>query len=1142
MTKFNIEDFEKSLQTGFIDKSVNSELLYQPELLVNRKKPRKKVLSTIISELEKCETFFISVAFATSSGVISLINSLEILELNGVKGKIVVSQYLNFTEPEALRKLLKYKNIELRIATNSNSHSKGYLFKTAKHYNLIVGSSNLTGNALSKNKEWNLKVSAMHSSEIVEKVLNEFNKDFDSGELVTEKFILEYEETYNKQKLFYKEAKEKLKPVEVTPNLMQIEALENIKKLRDENKTKALLISATGTGKTYLSAFDVKVFQPKKLLFVVHRRTIAEKALKTFKSIFGDSKSMGMYSGSKKELDCDFIFSTVQTISKKENLNQFDENHFDYIIIDESHRSGATSYLRLLDYFIPEFLLGMTATPERTDGNDIFSLFDHNIAYEIRLNRAMEEEMLSPFHYFGVTDLSVDDVILENDSDFNLLTANERVEKIISKAKLYGSDNGITRGLVFCSRKQEAIDLSLKFNKKGLNTIALTGDNSEEERLSAIDKLETDNLSEKLDYIFTVDIFNEGIDIPKVNQIIMLRPTDSAIIFIQQLGRGLRKTEGKDYVTIIDFIGNYNNNYLIPIALYGDTSYNKDSLRKLISEGSRMIPGSSTINFDRISKEKIFNAIDSANLKKLADLKNDYELLKYKLGRKPLMMDFIEHGSRDPYLYVEYSKSYYNFIIKVEKEYEQKIPSKGIKILELFSKEINNAKRITESILLKELIHNNSIHFDDFQLLIKRTFNIEISKKTIKSTISNLNFEFVREKKDKQLKTSREIYNLNIINVEDEKITLAKDFIEYLKLSDFKKFLLDSTEHAIYSFKNKFELEKWKDGFFLYQKYTRKDVFRILNTAENPVAQNVGGYLVSTDNTNCPIFVNYHKDDSISESTKYEDKFVNNKEFDWMSKSNRKLSSKDVQSILGNNIRLPLFIKKSNDESAEFYFMGDINPNNDFVEQTTMKNDSNKDVSVVKIRFNLLNQVPENLYNYITDSSGNKGIINISVSEKVKETVVEKKITKPVFTLPLYDFYAAAGSFSEMQSENNFRFIDVEQEYDSSYFACEVIGESMNRRIPNGSICLFKAHPVGSRNGKIVLVENPDLQNTEFNSAFTIKTYSSKKNQSEDGLSNELVVLSPNSFDSSFEDIIINEENGENMKVVGEFVKVLNTK
>ena len=240
---------------------------------------------------------------------------------------------------------------------------------------------------------------------------------------------------------------------------------------------KALIISATGTGKTYLAAFDAKVFNPKKLLFVVHRLNIAKKAMETFQSVFGNTKTMGLYSGQKRELDKDFVFSTVQTISKSNHLEQFNKNYFDYIIIDESHRSGAQSYIRLIDYFTPKFLLGMTATPDRTDGNDIYSLFDHNVAYEIRLNKAMEENMLIPFHYYGVTDLSVNDEILENESDFRLLTAQERVNKIIDKIEFYGSDNGITRGLIFCSKKIEAKELSAKFNQRGYKTVALTGDN-----------------------------------------------------------------------------------------------------------------------------------------------------------------------------------------------------------------------------------------------------------------------------------------------------------------------------------------------------------------------------------------------------------------------------------------------------------------------------------------------------------------------------------------------------------------------------------------------------------------------------------------------------------------------------------------
>ena len=1154
MHKLIIEEFNKSLQTGYVDKSAISEVLYQPELLVNRKKPKKKVLTTILQELEKCETFFISVAFVTTGGVATLINAFKSLEDKGIRGKILVSQYLNFTQPEALKRLSQFNNIELKIATRENSHAKGYIFKTPKYYNLIIGSSNLTASALATNKEWNLKVSALPSSSIVDKVIKEFNSDFEVGIPVTADFISAYEEIYKKQFLLQSErfiSEEINVSREIIPNSMQVEALKNIDLLRSQNKTKALLISATGTGKTYLSAFDAKSFNPNRLLFVVHRLNIAKKSLETFENIFGDEKSLGLYSGNKREIEKDFVFSTIQTISKQTHLDQFDKNHFDYIVIDESHRSGAVSYRRLLDHFEPKFLLGMTATPERTDGNDIFSLFNHNIAYEIRLNRAMEEDMLSQFHYYGVTDLTIDDEVVENNSDFNLLTSNDRVEKIIRNAKFYGTDNGITRGLVFCSRKEEAIELSEKFNERGLKTIALTGDNSEEQRMNGITRLETNNIDDKLDYIFSVDIFNEGVDIPKVNQILMIRPTDSAIIFVQQLGRGLRKVEGKGYLTVIDFIGNYKNNYLIPIALYGDTSYNKDSLRRLLSEGSRMIPGASTINFDEITKEKIFQSIDSANMQLLADLKKDYNLLKYKLGRIPMMMDFIEHGSRDPFLYVDNKGSYFNFIQKVDRELDINISEMPKKLLELFSKEINNSKRVEESIILRELLKNGYLEIAELKDIIFKKYNYHVSQKTIDSCIANLNFEFIREKENGKLISVRDIYNFNIVYQEDGNILFENEFREILKNSDFKAFLDDTIKYSIYSFDESYDKHKWNEGFVLYRKYSRKDVFRILNVKENPVAQNVGGYLVSPDKKHCPIFVNYHKEDDISESTKYEDEFVNNKEFDWMSKSNRKLDSSDVRSILGENgkIRLPLFIKKSNDEGKDFYYMGDVTPELEKVEQTFMNNNMGRKISVVKIRFNLNDPVTESMYNYLRENgSFNKPEKVIQKPEQETPNQLELKYSsegiRNLKAVPFYNFYAAAGSFSEMQTEKDFKLIKVLEKYpdNGDYFACKIMGESMNRVIPNGSICLFKIYTGGSRNGKIVLVENFDYQDPDFNSAFTIKTYSSNKVVSENSWVHTSIVLRPNSYDDKYKNIVINKEDASNMRIVGEFVEIISNK
>jgi superfamily II DNA or RNA helicase/HKD family nuclease/SOS-response transcriptional repressor LexA len=1145
MDKLN-QIFIDSLKTGFVDKTISSDVAYRPELLVNNKKPVKKILTSILEELENSTQFFISVAFVTTSGVATIIESLKILAAQDIKGQILVSQYLNFTQPEALRKLAKFKNIELKIATTGNAHAKGYIFKKKDNYSLIVGSSNLTASALTTNKEWNLKVSALAESALVERVLAEFHIDFANATPVTTAYIDFYEGIYQKQFLFNKNNRlENLAATgaKITPNAMQLEALENLSNLRAEKKQKALIISATGTGKTYLAAFDAKNFNPKKLLFVVHRLTIAKAALNTFKSIFGAHKSMGIYSGQQKELNHDFIFSTIQTISKPTSLQEFAKNEFDYIIIDEAHRSEAASYQQLISYFKPLFLLGMTATPERSDGMDIFQLFDHNIAYEIRLNKAMEEEMISSFHYYGLADLSIDNQEIANKTQFNRLISSERVDRIIEQATFYGTDNGITRGLIFCSNVNEAAELSILFNRKGLKTVALTADSSDIERTKAIEQIESDNLAEKLDYIFTVDILNEGIDIPKINQIIMLRPTTSAIIFIQQLGRGLRKIEEKNYLTVIDFIGNYEHNYLIPIALYGDSSYNKDSLRKLMSDGSRMISGSSTINFDQISKEKIFQSIDAANMQLFADLKKDFLFLKKKLGHYPMMMDFVKYGARDPFSYVSYANSYYNFIQKIESDENLTLSAKQVKLLVLFSKEINNSKRLEEPLILKLLITKGELSINDFINYIFEKYKYTVTQATIISAVANLNFEFYRENKNGALLSAREIYGLDIIKIVHNNFEFAHDFKQHLGQDIFKKFLLDSTDYALYQFDNLFEPNHWEDGFVLYRKYSRKDVFRILNVAENPVAQNVGGYLVSADNKHCPIFVNYHKAEDIAASIKYEDKFINNKEFQWMSKSNRKIDSKDVQAILGRNgeIRLPLFIKKNNDEGLEFYYMGNLKPNLEKVEETKMADDKGKEISVVKIRFNLQTPVVANIYNYLHGQEKNKKlaiepaeITNASPNNLVFEPAKNQRI-------PFYDFYAAAGTFSEMQSEKNFTLIDCPENITQAedYFACKIIGESMNRSIPNGSICLFRKYTGGSRNGKIVLVENRDLQDQDFNSAFTIKTYSSQKTITDDSWSHNAIILLPNSYDKNYQPIVIGAQEAKSMRVVGEFVRIL---
>ena len=964
---------KQSLVKGYISEKEESKLELLPEFLTNDAASNQKVLTTIIKELQNCEEFWFSVAFITTSGVATLINTLIELKKRNIKGRIVASKYLNFTQPLALERLLEnFSNIELRIAEHGDFHAKGYLFRKGETYNMIIGSSNMTSAALSKNKEWNLKISAQKESYIMRNALGEFVKEFNKATPVTKQWLLLYNEIYQKgitPKQIAEVALEQNE--EIRPNSMQKKALINLGELRAKGASKALLISATGTGKTYLSAFDVAVFNPSKCLYIVHRRNIAEAAMKTFKNVIGQNKSYGLYSGAKRETEADFLFTTIQTMSRESNLNQFKADHFDYIIVDETHRAGAESYLRVIEYFDAQFLLGMTATPERTDGLDIFSLFDHNIAYEIRLHQAIAENMLAEFHYYGVQDLTVDGQTIEDKSEFRHLEADERINNILDTSDRYGTDDGVIRGLVFCSRKEECKALSLAFNAKGYKTVALTGDNSEEDRKDAIDQLESDN-HDRLDYIFTVDIFNEGIDIPRVNQILMLRPTNSAIIFVQQLGRGLRKVKGKQYVTIIDFIGNYQNNYLVPIALYGDTSYNKDNLRKMISGGSKMIPGASTINFDKITKDQIYNSIDTANMQVKKDLLKDYDLLKFKLGYQPLMMDFINHGSRDPFQYVKYSKaSFYAFASSKEKELEDLINGDALLILKYFSKELNNSKRVVESLILYHLILDGVSNFKKINKELESLFTYRIDIETFDSALNNIELKFKTEKLNNKLKSVNEIYGFNILNKNGNDISPGKSLNVALNNSVFKKYLLDNVLYSIKSYTKIYKKEDFKDGFIRYQKYSRKDCFRILNWEVQPLAQSVGGYMFHSENKNCPIFVNYHKEEDISDTTKYEDGFIDTSTIAYMSKSGRTLSSPDVVKFkeaekLG--IRLSLFVKKENAEGDDFYYIGDVSPiKNDFTQTTMGKEDLQ--VSVVKMMFQIESPVERSMYNYITKNN-----------------------------------------------------------------------------------------------------------------------------------------------------------------------------
>lgn len=701
-----MDELNKALHTSFIDKSFPSNKDLRPKLFFNDYKRRMNLAFEITKRLKECDYFEFSVAFISESGLAVLKQILLNLKEKGVKGRIITSTYLGFNAPKMFKQLLSFSNIEVRIFEQEHCgfHPKGFIFHTGDHRDIIVGSSNLTQTALESNQEWDLFFTSHENGELASQVSNEFDIQWELSTPLTNEWIESYKETYVKP---VRPASVQ-SPKTIKPNKMQEEALKSLKNLRDNNKDKALLISATGTGKTFLSAFDVRRFKPKRLLFVVHRRNIAEAALRSFKYLI-PNVSMGIFSGNTKETDSDFIFSTVQTIHKKEYREMFERDAFDYIIIDEVHRAGAQSYQDIVDYFKPKFLLGMSATPERSDDFDIYEMFDHNIAYEIRLIQAMEYNLLCPFHYYGITDMTIDGIEIDDKSEFNILTSELRVDYIIEKINEYGYSGDHIHGLIFCSRKDECEKLSQLFNLRGYKTIALTGDSSEDMRQKAIDSLES-NDENSLDYIFTVDIFNEGIDIPKVNQVVMLRPTESAIVFVQQLGRGLRKNDSKEYVVIIDFIANYEKNFLIPVALSGQTNYNKDSLRQFVCEGSLMTPGASTIQFDQITEKRIYQSIDAANFTQVRLIKDSYKQLKEKLGKIPRLKEFEQYGAIDVQLMFQ-NKSlgcYHTFLSKYEKDYHIHFGTLEEKYLQFISSKLSSGKRVEELEAIKLIINKRT--------------------------------------------------------------------------------------------------------------------------------------------------------------------------------------------------------------------------------------------------------------------------------------------------------------------------------------------------------------------------------------------------------------------------------------------------
>ncbi|HHX53079.1 MAG TPA: DEAD/DEAH box helicase [Erysipelothrix sp.] len=911
-----------------------NEQQYENLLITNTK---ESLYDELLQSLSTCKSFIFNVAFISYSGLQLFINSFEELEGNAIQGKILTSTYLNFTEPKSLKKILEYDNLDLKLYDENDRrgfHNKGYIFEYDTHYKVIIGSSNITANALKNNIEWNVKMIYKKQDPFLDSVFTEFNDLWDELDLLDAMSLDAYEWKYYKQKEIQKEARRLYKNGEyipqvgnieqfeievyrgIEPNSMQQAAMNSLANLRDRGKNKALIIAATATGKTFLSAFDVQQFKPKKALFVVHRENILMDAMSSFKAVLGSGYSYSMFTGNQKDDTGDIVFST--NISLANNLELFEKDQFDYIIVDEAHHASATTYQSFINYFKPQFLLGMTASPERGDQASIFSIFDHNIALEVRLEEAINSDLIVPFHYFGVTDAKEVDLsnITQGPDELSKIATklmiHSRTQYIIQKMDLYGFDGTHRKGLGFCVNLKHAEFMSKEFNAAGIVSEMISGNDTPEQRKTLFNRLEDNN--DPLEMLFSVDVLNEGIDIPAVNLVLMLRPTNSPVIFLQQLGRGLRKHKNKEFLTVLDFIANYSRSFLLALALTGNGTREKDSTMVQVDKNFNMGPKKVFIQMDEIVKEQILDQLKQTNFNTLKYLKEEYNSFKLTWLTKQdgtvyiprFLMDYYGvDKAPDPSRFIKYDGNYLRFVNRMENDEEVKSlvsDDKFMKLYTMFNKQLPLIRPI-DFIIYREVLTNKIMSHGELIKIIREEVG-QCPIEWFEHSLKYINFE-LEDSVGKKNKTK-------FVQINESDVTLSPEVKEIVSDSIKKEYIEDVIEYGLLEYYREFGRKYYGNPFLkLHGQYSMQDVALAGNLEK--MLSSFRGQGVTRINKDYFLFVDLHKDADIQESINYQDKILTQDTMQWESQnitSQKSATGKNMINHKTKGYNLHMFVRK----------------------------------------------------------------------------------------------------------------------------------------------------------------------------------------------------------------------------------------